>query len=66
MCLLALYVIWLDHASQGFLQWLVGGSALARFLPAKLMDSQVVFDDWELAGAEGGSGDGTPVFEAFA
>ena len=40
--LMVLYVICLDQASQGLVNWLGGGSPLAEFLPFKLVGDMLV------------------------
>lgn len=46
ICLMVLYVIWLDHTSQGLVVWLVqGGSPLAEFMPFKLLGDIIVGGD---------------------
>lgn len=46
ICLMVLYVIWLDQASQGLLAWLVqGGSPLADYMPFKLLGDMIVGGD---------------------
>ncbi|CAM9351258.1 unnamed protein product [Ectocarpus sp. 8 AP-2014] len=41
VCLMVLYVVWLDQASQGLLVWLAGGSPLAELVPFKMLGEMV-------------------------
>eukprot|EP00752_Nemacystus_decipiens_P010854 g9651.t1 len=53
VCLMVLYVVCLDQASQGLLVWLGGKSPLAEFMPFKLFGEIVVAggDDMAIPGA---------------
>lgn len=42
VCLMVLYVVCLDQASQGLVVWLGGKSPLAEFMPFKLLGEVVV------------------------
>ena len=46
VCLLTLYVIWLDQASQGLAAWLAAGSPLAEFLSNKFLSGQGMLQNW--------------------
>ncbi|CAN0147572.1 unnamed protein product [Scytosiphon promiscuus] len=52
VCLMVLYVIWLDQASQGLAVWLAGGSPLAEFMPFKMLGDMIAgADDLPIPGA---------------
>lgn len=45
VCVLTLYVIWLDQATQGFTAWLVGRSPLSKLFSL----DQILAEAWDLA-----------------